>query len=174
MKADLLGLPIPHKAIVPRNKNRIGEGLGAFLERHFLTDELLLTKLRALDPAQHIATWLAAREHAETIADRLVRVLPHVVNTLDDDEIRAFTARALGKQLQEIDIAPLLGKGIGFLTEGGYHAAVLDRGVELALDFLRGNADRLEAAAAQGERRRWWMPKAVDGRSREHCVTSLI
>src|SRR5579859_3319390 len=33
-----LGLPIPHTAIVPRNKNRIGEGLGTFLERHFLTD----------------------------------------------------------------------------------------------------------------------------------------
>src|SRR5437899_10385169 len=32
-----LGLPIPHTAIVPRNKDRIGEGLGAFVAGNFLT-----------------------------------------------------------------------------------------------------------------------------------------
>jgi uncharacterized membrane-anchored protein YjiN (DUF445 family) len=157
-----LGLPIPHTAIVPQNKNRIGEGLGAFLERHFLTDELLLMKLRALDPARRLAEWLATPGHAESVAERIVRLLPHVVNALDDAEIRAFTAKALGKQLREIDVAPLLGKVIGLLTAGGYHAAVLDRGLEFGLDFLERNAARLERAAATGERRRWWIPKAVD------------
>src|SRR5690606_27877092 len=29
-----LGLPIPHTALVPRNKDRIGEGLGSFVERN--------------------------------------------------------------------------------------------------------------------------------------------
>jgi uncharacterized membrane-anchored protein YjiN (DUF445 family) len=157
-----LGLPIPHTAIVPRNKNRIGEGLGGFLERHFLTDELLLAKLRALDPAERLAGWLADRAHAEAVADWVVGLLPHVVKALDDDEIRAFTARALGRQLQEIEMAPLLGRGISLLAGGGYHAAVLDRGVDAGLDFLKRNAERLEAAVAEGERRRWWIPKEVD------------
>ncbi len=37
-----LGLPIPHTAIVPANKDRIGEGLARFLDRNFLTRDLLL------------------------------------------------------------------------------------------------------------------------------------
>jgi uncharacterized membrane-anchored protein YjiN (DUF445 family) len=36
-----LGLPIPHTAIVPKSKDRIGEGLATFIERNFLTPELI-------------------------------------------------------------------------------------------------------------------------------------
>src|SRR4051812_25851933 len=32
-----LGLPIPHTAIIPRNKDRIGDSLAAFLRSNFLT-----------------------------------------------------------------------------------------------------------------------------------------
>src|SRR5881392_1413724 len=36
-----LGLPIPHTAIIPNSKDRIGLGLGRFIERHFLEPELV-------------------------------------------------------------------------------------------------------------------------------------
>ena len=36
-----LGLPIPHTAIIPRNKDRIGEALGAFIADNFLTSDVL-------------------------------------------------------------------------------------------------------------------------------------
>jgi uncharacterized membrane-anchored protein YjiN (DUF445 family) len=157
-----LGLPIPHTAIVPRSKERIAEGLAAFLERHFLTEELLLTKLRALDPARRIADWLAEPGHADSVAERVTALLPAVLNALDDAEIRAFTARSLGTQLRDIDLAPLLGKAVALMTAGGYHEAVLDRAIDAALEFLERNSERLELAAASGERRRWWIPKAVD------------
>ena len=42
-----LGLPIPHTAIIPRNKDRIGEALARFLTRNFL-----IPRCRAAD-AQH-------------------------------------------------------------------------------------------------------------------------
>src|SRR5262245_54157287 len=59
-----LGLPIPHTAILPRSKNRIGEGLGIFLERHFLTENLVVARLRASDLAGHAARWLGNRRNA--------------------------------------------------------------------------------------------------------------
>src|SRR5580698_2748664 len=34
-----LGLPIPHTAVVPRNKQRIGGALGRFVEDNFLTPQ---------------------------------------------------------------------------------------------------------------------------------------
>src|ERR1700680_3594810 len=36
-----LGLPIPHTAIIPRSKDRIGEGLAIFIERNFLSPDIL-------------------------------------------------------------------------------------------------------------------------------------
>ena len=36
-----LGLPIPHTAIIPRNKDRIGDTLAAFLKQNFLIPRLI-------------------------------------------------------------------------------------------------------------------------------------
>ena len=44
-----LGLPIPHTAIVPNNKERIGTALSQFVEQNFLTRVVLLRKLREAD-----------------------------------------------------------------------------------------------------------------------------
>jgi uncharacterized membrane-anchored protein YjiN (DUF445 family) len=159
-----LGLPIPHTAIVPRNKDRIGEGLGRFVERHFLTEDLLLQKLRTIDPATVAARWLAEQANADVVADKLAATLPHVAAALDDEELRAFTARVLGIQLRDVDVAPVVGKILGILTAGGYHAAVLDRGLELLQEIVARNADQIEDAAANDSHRRWWIPKAVNRR----------
>jgi len=168
-----LGLPIPHTAIVPRNKNRIGEGLGTFLERHFLTDELLSSKLRSFDAAQRLAGWLAVPDKSAMAADRLVRVLPYIVAALDDAELRAFTAKALGVRLRDIDVAPVLGLAIRLLTAGGYHGAVLDSALKLGREFLDRNADEIEQAAADGPRRRWWIPAAVNKRIARAILNGL-
>ena len=121
-----------------------------------------MARLRDFDVAERVATWLAERENAEFLTDRLVAVLPHVAAALDDRELREFTAQALGIRLRDIDIAPLLGKALGVLTAGGYHGAVLDRASEGARDFLDRNAEQLAEASADGRRRRWWMPSAVN------------
>src|SRR5512133_1767233 len=44
-----LGLPIPHTAIVPANKDRIGSSVANFLEQNFLTREVLAEELRHID-----------------------------------------------------------------------------------------------------------------------------
>src|SRR5258707_12215312 len=54
-----LRLPIPHTAIVPANKDRIGEGLARFLDRNFLTRELRFSDLRSLRVPGRLAACLA-------------------------------------------------------------------------------------------------------------------
>src|SRR3954466_5078474 len=44
-----LGLPIPHTAIVPNNKDRIGSSVADFLEHNFMTREVLTEELRHID-----------------------------------------------------------------------------------------------------------------------------
>ena len=43
-----LGIPIPHTAIVPSRKDRVGRTLGAFVQRNFLTREVIEFRLRQL------------------------------------------------------------------------------------------------------------------------------
>src|SRR5918994_613985 len=71
-----LGLPIPHTAIIPNNKDRIGRALGRFVERNFLTREALLRRIRNSHPAERFAVWLAGPEVAAAIAGSVVAALP--------------------------------------------------------------------------------------------------
>src|SRR3984957_20087356 len=59
-----LGLPIPHTGIIPRNKDRIGDALGAFIADNFLTVEILEAKLRALELGRWGAAWLRMPSNA--------------------------------------------------------------------------------------------------------------
>src|SRR5678809_1667836 len=66
-----LGLPIPHTAIIPSNKNSIGENLATFICANFLSTEQVLAKLAQFDPAARLAAWLAAPPYAEALASHL-------------------------------------------------------------------------------------------------------
>jgi uncharacterized membrane-anchored protein YjiN (DUF445 family) len=107
------------------------------------------------------------------VADRLVRVLPYLASALDDAELRAFTAKSLGVRLRDIDAAPVLALALRLLTAGGYHAALLDRALHMGREFLDSNGAGIEQAAAEGPRRRWWIPAAVNKRIARAIVMGL-
>src|SRR3954463_2199522 len=54
-----LGLPIPHTAIIPRNKDRIGEALANFLRENFLTPSVVARRMRSVDVAGALGRFLA-------------------------------------------------------------------------------------------------------------------
>ena len=55
-----LGLPIPHTAIIPRNKDRIGETLAVFLRDNFLTPAVVARRMRTMDVASAAGRFLAS------------------------------------------------------------------------------------------------------------------
>src|SRR3546814_11804099 len=54
-----MGLPIPHTAIVPRNKNRIADTLARFLLTNFLIPRLIARKRREVDIAGAVGKFLS-------------------------------------------------------------------------------------------------------------------
>jgi uncharacterized membrane-anchored protein YjiN (DUF445 family) len=155
-----LGLPIPHTAILPANKERIGEGLARFLDRNFLTPELLLPEIRSLNLAERLAGFLASRRNATALSAEIAKALPFVLRAADDRQIVDFLTRALGSQFNEAQFARILGLGLRVVTSTGYHEAVLDAALDHARVFLADHRDSLLATV--GERRRRWIPRAVN------------
>jgi len=156
-----LGLPIPHTAIVPKNKDRIGEGLAGFIEHNFLTPEIVRAKLRSIDLARLLAEWLSSPVTADAVAVRLVRMVPHLLAAVDVREFQEFIGKSLSRRLAEIELAPLLGRAIAVLTASSLHERLLDRLLDFTRQFLEEREDQLYAAA-EAQRRRWWIPKAIN------------
>ena len=85
-----LGLPIPHTAIVPRRKDRIGRSLGTFVQRNFLAHDVVAAKLADMGVGARAAGWLADPEHTRTVARQVATGLAGAVSVLRDDDVRAF------------------------------------------------------------------------------------
>jgi uncharacterized membrane-anchored protein YjiN (DUF445 family) len=146
-----LGLPIPHTAVIPANKSRIGANLADFLCSHFLSTEQVLAKLREAQPAARLADWLAEPAHAQRVAHHLAAAARYGLSTLDDERVRRFVGSASLAALQRIDLAPLAGGLLDVLTAGRRHQALLDAvlqqvGRRLDDDALREQIAQLIAA----------------------------
>ena len=50
-----LGLPIPHTAVIPREKNRIGNALAQFVRGNFLTANLICQQAQELKLVQRLS-----------------------------------------------------------------------------------------------------------------------
>src|SRR6476619_5563243 len=55
-----LGLPIPHTAIIPRNKDRIGLTLANFIRDNFLVARVVARRMRGIDVAAAAGRFLRA------------------------------------------------------------------------------------------------------------------
>src|SRR6478752_5412788 len=53
-----LGLPIPHTAIIPRNKDRIGDTLASFQRANFLTPQVVARRMGRIDVAGAVGHFL--------------------------------------------------------------------------------------------------------------------
>ena len=122
-----LGLPIPHTAIIPANKDRIADSMAAFLRANFLTPQVVARRLQRLDAARMIGGWLAdPARRSGRIGDGLASLLAEILTTLDPERIGRPAKAALSRQIERIDLAPLLGHILAGLIADRRHAPVVD------------------------------------------------
>ena len=169
-----LGLPIPHSAIVSRNKDRIGESLGDFVEQNFLTPENITAKLRQHDAAQALARWLAARRNSLAVASAVADFVPVMLSGLKDEEIRQFFDRTLTPQLLSLNVSRIAGNVLAMLTEGERHQVLLDRALQALERWLVAKQGLIEAKFSEASR---YTPRGLDSyvvnKFRQGIVTLL-
>ncbi len=134
---------LPHTAIIPRNKDRIGASLADFICDHFLGKEQVLERLHAFDPAQRLVHALSRPESAARLADFVVRHAPRLVALLDSDELQDFIRANTKEKLGRLDVSDLLARLLTVLTQDGRHQDAMD-------SLLRDIADIPGAPATRG------------------------
>ena len=154
-----LGLPIPHTAIVPRQKDRVGDWLGAFIVDNFLASHAIAKELKSLDLLGRAASWLADRRNADRVAARVVEALPYALGALDDHDMRRLVARTFSGRLGDFDLAAALGTALRTLVARGHHATILARALPTIRAFVTENEGSLYGAV---EKRLWFLPRKVD------------
>jgi len=142
-----LGIPIPHTAIVTRNKRTIANSLADFVVGQFLSAEIIGQRLKRFDAAQHLSQWLLIPEHQATVAAYLNKAVGYGVQTLDDRRIHDFIAQAARNKLQQIDLSVFIVDGLELVTSGRQHYRILHGGLNRFADYI-GNTDNDEKITA--------------------------
>src|SRR5918998_4613527 len=80
-----LGIPIPHTAIIPRNKDRIGATLAQFLRDNFLIPSVVARRMKRVDVAGGIGRFLANPPPEGRLRQGGSRPLAHMLEGLDPE-----------------------------------------------------------------------------------------
>ncbi|AIX50145.1 MULTISPECIES: DUF445 domain-containing protein [Pantoea] len=133
-------VPLPliarHTAIIPRNKDRIGENLGRFVQEKFLDTDSLLALIRRNNPAQLLAQWLNAPGNADRVGRHLLQVMRGFLDLTDDARIQQFMRRAVHRALDKVDLTQSSAMILDSLTKNNRHQALLDAAIEQLLQLL--------------------------------------
>jgi uncharacterized membrane-anchored protein YjiN (DUF445 family) len=166
-----LGIPIPHTAIVASRKDRIGTALGNFVQRNFLTRDVVAGKIAAMKLGDRAAQWLARPENSRRLARHAAHGLSGAAGVMRDEDVQEMVDRGIVSRLRKMQAAPLMARLFELMTTGGRHQALLDDALRLAARFLYENEAMIrEQVKAESP---WWVPGAVDSRVGDKIVSGV-
>ena len=167
-----LGLPIPHTALIPNNKDRVGDALSDFVEENFLTADALSAKVREAE----LPLWLARQGvepgKAEEVSAWIGERAASVVSDLDAEEAENFIRTQVMDRLAEPEWGPPLGRLLeGYIADGKARPLEDD-----LIEWAHGKILSMESTVvtAIDERMPGWAPRFAREMVGEKVYTELV
>lgn len=135
-----LGLPIPHTAIIPRNKDRIGDALANFLKQNFLIAPVVARRMRTIDMAGAVGRFLQAPQGQETrIRHGASRLLADLFESLDDERLGGLVKTSIANRIRKMEVSPLLGHALASAINEDRHVPMLEATIRWTARALDAN-----------------------------------
>ena len=135
-----LGLPIPHTAIIPRNKDRIGEALANFLKENFLIAPVVARRMRNIDLAGAAGRFLQAPQGEETRIRRgASRLIADLFESLDDERLGGLVKSSIANRIRNMEVSPLLGHALASAINEDRHIPMLEAAIRWTARALDAN-----------------------------------
>ena len=135
-----LGLPIPHTAIIPRNKDRIGEALASFIKENFLIPSVVARRMRNIDVAGATGRFLQTPPGEGTrIRAGASRLIADVFEGLDDERLGGIVKGAVSSRIRSMEVSPLLGHALASAINEDRHVPMLEAAIRWMARALEVN-----------------------------------
>ncbi|MEO0487526.1 MAG: DUF445 domain-containing protein [Pseudomonadota bacterium] len=155
-----LGIPIPHTALLPRNKARAAESVGEFFKSYFLDPASIAARVAELAPARRAAEWLSEPRNAAMVAAPLTQALSVALRSGDGVHLNDGLRRELRGALASDQATRGLSKALAPVLEEAIHGPLLTDMLGQVRVALDGNRDRVLELVQDNSR--WWVASRVD------------
>ncbi|MDM1339152.1 DUF445 domain-containing protein [Acinetobacter indicus] len=134
-------LPIPkflrdHTEIIPRNKDRIAESMGRFVQENFLSPQIVQRSLHNTDVSLAVGKWLANPQNNQQVSQLIQQTVPKIFEFVGQEQIGRFIQNNSVQWVKNTDINYLASEMLRAVLENDFHQDVLQRGLDLAHDWM--------------------------------------
>ncbi len=142
-------IPIPkflkdHTEIIPRNKARIAESMGKFVQENFLSPKVVELSLQKTDLTLAVGNWLANPSNNQQVVDVIQQTVPKVFDFVGQEQIGHFIQSNSVQWLRSTRINSLASEMLRAVLENDFHQDVLQRGLDLAHQWMLHNPDQTQ------------------------------
>ncbi|WP_164119092.1 DUF445 domain-containing protein [Sphingorhabdus sp. Alg239-R122] len=135
-----MGVPIPHTAIIPTNKDRIADTMAQFLQENFLIPKVIARRVQHMNVAGAAGQFLVQPTGGEgRLRLGVSNLVADVLESLDEDQLGGMAKDALRTQLHKLDVAPLLGQILNAAIADGRHLPLMDSIIKWTAKTLEAN-----------------------------------
>ena len=166
-----MGIKIPHTAIIPNRKERIGRSLGSFVQNNFLSPAVIHTRLQSARIAAKLADWLSEPEHGEIVGKHAAAAVSGVMSVLKDEEVQELIEDSLVKRVRATQVAPLMGNVLSVVTADNRHQQLLDAALRLVGRLVDENREGLRQRIRQ--ELPWWVPTPIDEKIYQKIISGV-
>ncbi|WP_440115642.1 DUF445 domain-containing protein [Paenibacillus sp. QZ-Y1] len=131
-----LGIPIPHTALLPKNRDKMTEGLVSAVENNLLNKDSITEKIADFKAAERVLDTLTRELHTDGIKTMIDTLCKRILAGLPLEQIAPLVAGEIKSQVGAFDLGPILERAQVQMSERGYDAKALDYGLKQAEEWL--------------------------------------
>lgn len=156
-----LGLKIPHTALIPKNKDKIGQNLSNFLRENFLSPEYVKENIQKYPISQKAGQLLEL--HKDKVLEQTIIVLKMIVSSFKYEQIQVFLINTIISRFKELDLREIVLKLFEDVKKKNQHQELVD--------FVLNNVQEWLAVKENAEKINEWIRKAI--RTDQHGQTTF-
>ncbi len=140
-------LPIPkflrdHTEIIPRNKARIAESMGRFVQETFLSPQIVQRSLASTDLSLAAGRWLANPQNNAQVIQVIQQTVPKVFEFVGQEQIAGFIQSNSVQWVKNTQINTLASEMLRAVLENDFHQDVLQRGLDVVHAWMTSHPEQ--------------------------------
>ena len=140
-------IPIPkflrdHTEIIPRNKARIAESMGKFVQENFLSPQVVEKSLKNTDLSLAVGKWLSNPQNNTQVVEVIQQTVPKIFDFVGQEQIGRFIQNNSVQWVRNTRINQLASEMLRAVLENDFHQDVLQRGLDLAHEWMMQNPEK--------------------------------
>ena len=141
-------MPLPkllrdHTEIIPRNKARIAESMGRFVQENFLSPQIVQRSLQNVDISLAVGDWLANPKNNKQVVQMIQHTVPKIFEFVSQDQISNFVQNNSVQWVRSTKINNLASEMLRAVLENDFHQDVLQRGLDLAHEWMVSHPEQV-------------------------------